>query len=268
MSTKSNDDRAGVAHWDENYDLVERSNEAFDPIPGVRGYARRCWDKKLRDALAKVSGPRAQLLELGCGGSALLPYFANQLDFSVSGIDYSESGIESARRLCAVHKVDAELIFGDFFNPPAQYLGKFDAVVSFGVVEHFTDTDKTVRLFGDFLKPGGILITTVPNMLGLSGLGQKLLSRSIYNIHETITPERLRTAHEKANLKVESCDYFLFNNFGVINPGVAPSSLARLGFLGLRAITGAIWATESMLGRYAPNRVTSPYVVAIAQKRM
>lgn len=262
-----NVDKAGVSHWDSTGPNTHTPLESFEPTPGVRGFGRRMWHEMLSEALADVMSPSAKLLELGCGGSALLPYFANWLNFRVCGIDYSKGGIETARKLCAAHGVTPQLIYGNFFEVPEEHFGAYDAVVSFGVVEHFTDTSATIASFSNFVRPGGKLVTVVPNMKGLSGLGQRLLNRRIFEMHETIDPARLRAAHDQAGLTVEACDYFMFNNFGVINPGSNPGWVKALAFTVLRALTGVAWCVESLIGRLPANGVTSPYVVVVAYKR-
>lgn len=265
-SNPNNLDKAGLDHWDSTERNTDIPLESFDPLPGLRGFGRRLWHETLTKALASVGGPSTKLLELGCGGSALLPYFANRHGFSVSGIDYSRGGIEIAQKICAAHGVNPTLIQADFFGAPSDLFARFDAVVSFGVVEHFSDTDETIKAFARFVRPGGKLITVVPNMAGLSGLGQKLLSRSIYDMHEVIDPNRLTKAHAYADLTIESCGYFMFNNFGVINPGNAPGFVRASAFSALRAITGMTWAVETIIGKLTPNAVTSPYVICVATK--
>lgn len=56
-----------------------------------------------------------------------------------------------------------------FFSPPASMLGKFDVVVTFGVVEHFIDTRACLDAMSQFLKPGGLLVTSIPNLAGWIG---------------------------------------------------------------------------------------------------
>src|SRR4051794_41777320 len=48
--------------------------------------------------LAGVSG---QLIEVGCAGSAWLPYFAREHGFHVTGLDYSPRGCEQAEAVLA-----------------------------------------------------------------------------------------------------------------------------------------------------------------------
>jgi 2-polyprenyl-3-methyl-5-hydroxy-6-metoxy-1,4-benzoquinol methylase len=264
-SHEQNRDKAGVEHWDNTERNTGVPLAAFAPGPGLRGFGRRMWHEVLGQALSPVRRPGATLLELGCGGSAYLPYFARTLGFTVSGIDYSTGGIDQARLLCAAHGVTPTLHCVDFFNAPAELAGQFDAVVSFGVVEHFTDTRATVAAFSRFLRPGGRLVTVVPNMGGLCGLGQRVIAPGVFAVHEVIDPLRLRRAHEDCDLNVIRCDYFMFSNFGVINPDGARGVKKAL-FQTLRATTAVSWAVESVLGRLSPNEVTSPYVLCVAEK--
>lgn len=259
-------DKAGKSHWDKTERNMDVEFQAFAPTAGIRGYAKRMWSKELFEkSLRAIAGSDKKLLELGCGGSAFLPYFANEFGFKVFGIDYSERGCELARRMCDANGVSAEIVCADFFDAPPEWIGQFDIVVTFGVVEHFTDTASTLSRFAKFLKPGGLMLTMVPNMHGLVGFGQKLLSRSVFDVHEAIDPERLRSAHDDAALTVIENRYFLFVNFGVINPGTNLPLFKRFIFSSLRVMTGMVWAIESTFCSLPPNRFTSPYVICVCR---
>jgi SAM-dependent methyltransferase len=260
-----NADKAGKAHWDQTERNAGLLIERFAPTPGLRGFARRRWHAMFQRALGR-EGTGRRLLELGCGGSAFLPYFAQEFGFSVSGIDYSEGGCIQARELCAAQGVAADIVCADFFAAPPSLHGVFDAVVSFGVVEHFGDTAATVGHFARFLRPGGVLLTMVPNMHGAVGASQRWLNRSVYDKHEQIDPERLRAAHASAGLQVVECDYFLFCNFGVVNIGSEAGAARRQAFLALRAATGIVWAGETLAGSPRPRRGLSPYVLCVAKR--
>ena len=263
-----NDDKAGVEYWDRTDRNVTKEGSAFSPLPGIRGFGRRSWHVFFQESLGQYSNQGADLLELGCGGSAFLPYFARRFGFSVSGIDYSKNGIETERQICESHDVDCTLYCSDIFSPPQECLGRFDVVVSFGVLEHFTDTESTLRSFSNFLRPGGRLLTVVPNMKGLCGFGQKLIAPDIYSIHETLDIERIKTAHLGAGLDLDYVKYFLFSNFGVINPGSNSDPIRWVLFHGLRAVTAISWCAESIFGQFPANRWTSPYLISIATKPM
>jgi len=211
------------------------------------------------------------LLEIGCAKSAWLPYFAKEFGFSVCGLDYSPTGCQMTKKVLQVNGVEAEIVCADFFMPPENMLGAFDVVVSFGVVEHFDDTAACLKAVSSFLKPGGLLITNIPNMTGWIGAIQKSLNKPVYDIHQLIDPARLRRAHEHAGLEVVECDYFVCTSFGVNNLiGISTRTLA--GFLKkvllgvLARASMLVWSIEGMVGVFPPSKFGSPYINCIARK--
>jgi len=257
-------DKAGKIYWDS----TERNNiksHAFSPIKGIRGYGRRIWDSAFDEAFSGFECRGKKLLELGCGNSSYLPYFAKKYGFSIHGIDYSESGCILARQMCALNSVDSEIICADIFCPPVELFGQFDVVVSFGVLEHFTDTSSALSKFAKYLRPGGTILTVVPNMKGLTGLGQKYINSDIYDLHELIDLNRMRNAHENAGLTVVVNKYLLFMNFGVINPAINISKIKKVLFSSLKIMTGFVWVIETITCSLPANSFTSPYILCIAR---
>jgi 2-polyprenyl-3-methyl-5-hydroxy-6-metoxy-1,4-benzoquinol methylase len=141
----------------------------------------------------------AEIAELGWGRHSLP--ILREFGFDVCGVDYSEGGCDLAREMCRRNAVNAKITCADFFHPPRELNGAFDVVVSFGVVEHFTDTGSTIGKFSEFLRPGGLLLTVVPNIGGLVGLSQRLLNQQVYDTHESISPARLAAAHRESGLR-------------------------------------------------------------------
>jgi SAM-dependent methyltransferase len=158
------------------------------------------------------------------------------------------------------------VVCSDFFHAPPEMLGAYDVVASFGVVEHFTDTEKTLAQFAKFLRPGGVMIATVPNLEGLVGWAQRALASDIFGKHVVIKSDSFRQAHENAGLAIVRCGYLMFTNFGVVNLGVDPPLLKRAALAALKAVTGLMWALESMAGALPPNRISSPYLLCVARK--
>ena len=91
-------------------------------------------------------------------------------DCSVTGLDYSEIGCEEARLILENNNVEGEIVCCDFFSPPESMLNRYDVVISFGVLEHFENTSDCTKAFSRFLRPGGLLLTVIPNMNGIPGL--------------------------------------------------------------------------------------------------
>lgn len=98
--------------------------------------------------------PRPRLCDIGCGAGALLREVGERFD--VTGVDTSPI----ARELCAksgIATFDGTLPNGLPLKP-----GEFDVVVVADVLEHVREDAPSVRTLASLLKPGGILIATVP----------------------------------------------------------------------------------------------------------
>lgn len=268
LCEESDRDKAGKEYWDQLY-APDRTLGAINPRDtSLRNYIACQFHSYFKRTLPSMNAK--ELLEVGCGGSQYLPYFAKEFGLHVTGLDYSEPGCASAAGLLTREGVPGRIVCADFFDPPRSLCGKFDVVVSFGVVEHFTDTPDCVAAIANFLKPGGLILTFVPNMTGVMGSLQKAFDRRLFNKHVPLNRELLRCAHERAGLLVQECDYFIFNNFFMI--GLQPASGSSTGrylkafFLRcLHYFSGAIWTLERVFHRFPPIGFTSPYVVCAAR---
>ena len=266
MSTDN--DLAGKAYWDKNWSMLQ-------PVLLDLGDTRLENEINLRfheffsgqfDP-ARDAGKR--LLEVGCARSVWLPYFATQHGLCVTGLDYSEEGCRQSEALLASAGVTGDVHRTDMFAPPESLLGAFDFVFTLGVIEHFTDTASTIAALARFLRPGGTMITVIPNMNGTPGALQKLSDRAVFDTHVALTAEDLRGAHAGAQLQLRRCEYFVATNYYVVNAhhrqGSAFYPLIRLisGLLG--RVSMGVWQWERMFGRLPVSRTFSPYVVCVAQ---
>ncbi len=208
------------------------------------------------------------LLEIGCGGSRWLPYFAKEFGFRIYGIDYSKIGCARALEIINRSNLSGKIIYSDFFNPPSFMLSFFDVVFSFGVVEHFEDTDFCVKQISRFLKKDGIMITVIPNLVGLNGLLQRLIDVENFNLHVVIDKDTLERSHQIAGLKVIFSDYFLpLNlcalNFEKYNGTVLYAFFTRLALL----ISKIVWFLDCKLIKLKSSSFFSPYIVCIGVKK-
>lgn len=264
-------DKAGQKYWDSSW-AQSSVPAAVDPAdPGISNWINRRFHQLFVRLFENSATDSMSLLEVGCAKSSWLPYFSRQFGFAVTGIDYSPAGCELSRKVLAKHGVVADVVCSDFFTPPAEMLGKFDVVVSFGVVEHFEDTAASLVAIAAFLKPGGMLITSIPNMVGLIGAVQKVVNRPVYDIHQLLDSAMLREAHENASLTVLECDYFIASNFGVNNlvdvPSGTPSWFFKKVILGVLArISLLTWKLEDRMGPFRAGKAASPYVMCISRK--
>lgn len=260
-------DKAGKLYWDRAWAGQSIPGAVSPRLSGYKNYVYRCFHEYFGHLFAGQETGKQHLLEIGCARSRWLPYFAREFGFRISGIDYSEIGCDQARTILEQAGVDGEIVHADFYAPPEYMLGAFDVVVSFGVVEHFEDTAACVAALGKFLKPGGLMITNIPNMVGGIGWLQKHLCRSIYDVHMPLDRRALLSAHQRAKLSVQSCKYFLGVHWGVANLTCWSNSylypIIRLLPFGLSI---PFWFFEEKGLRIKPNRFTSPYMICAARK--
>ena len=103
-----------------------------------------------------------RILEIGCGGGKQLVYFNKEFGYKPYGIDYSEEGCRMARENLRAQNICGQIICEDIFNTSLKE--GFDIVYSMGLIEHFSNPEKIIDKHIELLKPGGILIITVPNL--------------------------------------------------------------------------------------------------------
>jgi 2-polyprenyl-3-methyl-5-hydroxy-6-metoxy-1,4-benzoquinol methylase len=267
-------DIAGSAYWEGVWQSASTVAEPVNPRDTkLENYVnRRLHAEVLEPLFAVPDAAKRSVVEVGCANSAWLPYFASEFGWKVHGLDYSEMGCRQARQVLACAGLEGTILHGNVFAPPAEMKEAFDAVVSFGVVEHFADTQEVIRAFARLLRPGGTIVTLVPNMVGAVGLLQKWLSRSVYERHVPLDVAALRRAHELNGLCVDSCRYFLSTAFSVANVHDLDASLwstKAKTFLraNLGRVSKAVWALEMAGHLELPAiRLLAPYLVCVARK--
>jgi 2-polyprenyl-3-methyl-5-hydroxy-6-metoxy-1,4-benzoquinol methylase len=267
MNEMGNHDKAGQDYWNQTWDDY--------PLPSVwdvdskrlLNHVEReffLWIARTLEGLGKT-GPGVHLVEVGCARSQALPVLAKRLGLSVAGIDYSPNGCEQTRAMMNREGVSGEVYCSDIFAVPASLKGGFDVVVSFGLIEHFSNTNEIVSALAGLLKPGGVILTNIPNMRGTVGFVQKILNRKIYDIHVPLTPSQVKSAHEAAGLSVIEAGYFLSSNFGVVNLGdpnrKSPGWWAKkIALAILVRISMAVWWVERKFGKFPVSQAFSQYV--------
>jgi 2-polyprenyl-3-methyl-5-hydroxy-6-metoxy-1,4-benzoquinol methylase len=259
-------DKAGKSYWDHRWEHANLPETPNPYRPGPNHYIDRKFHDFFRKVFAGKQTQDSELLEIGCARSVWLPYFAKEFGFKVYGIDYSKVGCQQASQLLADQGVEGQIVCEDFFSPPEFMIGKFDVVISFGVLEHFEDTGGCILAFSKYLKQKGIMITNIPNLFGLLGRIQKVINRKVFDIHVPLTPENIMEAHGKNGLEPVSCNYFLFANFGVLNfENLGSSPLYQWILQTFCWLNRTIWFFERFLP-ITTNRWSSPYINCVAIK--
>jgi 2-polyprenyl-3-methyl-5-hydroxy-6-metoxy-1,4-benzoquinol methylase len=267
-STENKDDMAGRDYWDDAW--ADRSLVVpIDPRDlSLRNYV----NLRLHSIFERILGTRREglkLLEIGCAGSAWLPYFAREYGFEVTGIDYSEVGCQQAREVLERAGVTGNVLQNDMFDVPDFMKHAFDVVITFGVIEHFADTASCMRTLTSYCKPGGVVISVIPNLQGISGLLQKSMNKEVFSLHKVLSAEELNRYCFEAELQPILSEHLPFFNPGAANLGFThPHTMVEFVKVCIRkaltAIAMCIWAAEKVTHPVAGNRFTSSSIVNIS----
>lgn len=116
---------------------------------------------RVLDVLASFlpRGLQHNVLELGCAPGRWLSWLEARLEVRAFGVELDQAGVRLSRSLFP----QLAVVRGD-----AQHLpivgGRFDAVYSIGLLEHFEDHVPLLTEVRRVLKPGGVCITVMPNL--------------------------------------------------------------------------------------------------------
>jgi len=148
------------------------------------------------ELLTRYIPKNAKVLELGCGlGQAAAMLALRRPDLKIIATDVEEAATWSHLREfgCVFRKCDATDIF---FNPE-----EFDAVFSFGVIEHTQDDTRFLREVGRCLKKGGCnIVFNLPNR---------------YSMPEFVAEKFKVVCHKRKYLKKEIINLFKENGFQI-----------------------------------------------------
>jgi len=271
-STLSNtEDKAGKDYWNENWSALKLPPLIDPDNPSLKNENSRRFHAFFKKVFSGNSTAGKRLLEVGCARSVWLPYFGLRHRFEIWGLDYSEEGCRQEEAILRAAGVEGNIVNADLFQPDPALLGAFDYVVTFGVIEHFSDTTVCIQALTMYLRPGGVLITIVPNMYGALGALQRLLDRKVFDTHVRLTENNVAVAHTNAGLSVISCDYFISTDFYVVNVAKRRHSplygALRLIYGILGRLSMAVWMLERVTGEFPVSRLLSPYVICVAENR-
>src|ERR1700685_3792518 len=98
-------DIASLSHWESVWQRAGRA-------PGFS--ALNYYDFRLARMFQPLVPPGARVVEIGCGGSRWIKYFAGKLQRETWGIDYSPEGLAITEKDNAGNPL-VHLVAGDFF---------------------------------------------------------------------------------------------------------------------------------------------------------
>ena len=151
------------------------------------------------------SGADTTLAEVGCAPGKWLHYFASEFGYSVTGIDYAPNACETTRRNLRILGIPGHVVNADIFQYSPQ--NGFDVVTSFGLIEHFNDLQRIVNRLVALVKPGGLIVSTVPNLYGPEGWVLRTVRPKVYAGHVRIGLAQFQQVHESAGAETLFANY-------------------------------------------------------------
>ncbi len=128
----------------------------------------------IADAIQTHCPPGARILDVGCGNGNIARGIGS-LGYQVLGIDFSQNAIRYASSKNTLSNVEFRVCSAEELTTEQQ----FDAVICSEVLEHLHEPHLLVSTLEKVLRPGGILIATVPNGVGPREL---LVTRPVQNM--------------------------------------------------------------------------------------
>jgi 2-polyprenyl-6-hydroxyphenyl methylase/3-demethylubiquinone-9 3-methyltransferase len=233
----------------------------------------RLRDRRLLDLFDRFGGvaPRSRVLEIGCGRSRWLPFLARERGLEVSGVDIEPFAAELASANLLACGAAGEILCRDAFalSRNEDLLDRFDLVYSTGVMEHFDDVVDRLAVLARYLRPGGRILTTVPNLHGVNWALQRLADRETLEMHVVYDPARLQRAHESAGFLTIASGYRGFFDGYLSSAGRAPAGPRRRlhGWL-CRAggMAGEAWLRTGRGAITPETRWLSPHVFFVGAR--
>jgi len=230
-------------------------------------------DRRLFDLFERHCGlgPGSRVLEAGCGRSRWLPFLAKRLGCRVTGIDIEPHAADLASANLRGAGAEGDVVCGDAFalHRREDLRGAFDIVYSMGVLEHFPDVVGRIASLALYLKPGGRILTTVPNLQGLNWLLQRLGDLRTLEAHVVYDAPALVKVHEAAGLQTIAAGYVGFFDAYLSSSAGSASRLRRQTHAGVcRTLSRCAEAWLRLLGgRGTPEmRYLAPHVFYVGRR--
>ncbi|MCG9126311.1 methyltransferase domain-containing protein [Candidatus Poribacteria bacterium] len=224
--------------------------------------------KLFEKGLSGIRQPK--LVELGCADSLWLPYLGKNYESDCYGVDFSELGCQLAQRNLALADVSAKIFCEDIFTFIKSNTSDYDFVFSMGLLEHFTEPSRVLDDIGKLLKPGGKMLTILPNLRGMYTPIARVASPKLLATHQVITPSALKDLHQSVGLDVTE---FGFTG-GPFKLSVVDYSPWRsvIGRFGHDVLCKCVNLTDIIVGnilsavRIPNQQLSSPYVYVLCIK--
>jgi SAM-dependent methyltransferase len=139
-----------------------------------------------------------QILDAGCGTGGMLDLFRKWPDAVATGVDFSPDALRFSHGRGHQRLVGADLMLLPFRSCA------FDVVTALDVIEHVSDDARAIGEISRVLRPGGILVASVPAYQFLWGPHDEALHH-----HRRYSRGEFRELIHGAGLRVERHTYLL-----------------------------------------------------------
>lgn len=240
----------------------------------LREYTSSCDEHQIWDAVYRrhMPSPGASVVEIGSAPGEHLVKLSETFGLVPYGIEYSQAGVDVNRAVFAAHRLDpGNVLHMDLFSDEclASCRERFDVVVSRGFIEHFQEPARVVDRHLELLKPGGLLVVTIPNLRGLNGALTRLFHKELIPMHNLAIMSKTPFARlfDGAQVQPLTCDYVGTFSFYLFNVK-AGSRLAPLLAACMKLQVPLNVLFRLCLGeRGARSRFSSPQLVFAGRKR-
>lgn len=249
------------AYWDDRWAAI-RLPYVIDP--------RVHWWGSFVALFERVLWPEpATVLEVGSGACEWLIHFEDRYQARTFGLDYSAVGCRVGAENLRLAGQTPRIVRGDIGALPLQERA-FDLVFSAGVIEHFETYADLVGDLARLVRPGGQLLTTVPNFAGWVGVARRWQEPESRDIHLRLRERDLRAAYESAGLAEVEVGHFAALRIPYqALPRVEGlrSGVRAGGVLALKAFDKALVNLYALTGRSIESAWLSSGLYAIGRRR-
>jgi SAM-dependent methyltransferase len=222
------------------------------------------------DILPQHVTPGGSVLEIGSAPGVYVARFARLFGYEPFGLEYTVDGVAQNRAYFAARGHDPDnVIHADLFDDAAiaPLEARFDAVISFGFIEHFEDPAEAIERHIRLCKPGGLLVLTVPNMRRFNWLTMRLLEPHIEPHHNlsVMSPKALERLFDPAVVEKKFAGYYggyNFTNRDVSRRWQRPIALVMMNLAPI--VHGAL---NKLRPRRFESATFSPYIAFVGRKR-
>lgn len=151
-------------------------------------------------------------LEIGSAPGRHSVELWRRLNLEPWGLEYTRSGVAAQKALFRKWGLDERLVMaGDLFDDDwrSSHFEAYDLVASYGFIEHFDNPQEILRMHLELLRPGGLLVVTVPNLYETTWYGRlvRRFNPAVYAIHntQTCTTSTLQAMAQTFHLQLLHC---------------------------------------------------------------